>query len=78
MSTLLVNDVGVVPGGTRPSASLSDKGSKVTYANKNEAADGLGTRLYNQYCVASHPHKLINYSTQSTGSLIALASLAAW
>ena len=25
--------------------SLSDKGSKVTYANKNEAADGLGTRL---------------------------------
>ena len=26
-------------------ASLSDKGSKVTYANKNEAADGLGTRL---------------------------------
>ena len=26
-------------------ACLSDKGSKVTYATKNEAADGLGTRL---------------------------------
>ena len=31
------------------SASLSDKGSKVMYVNKNEAADGLGMRLDLQY-----------------------------
>ena len=31
---------------------LIDKGSKVTYANINEAADGLGTRLRLWFCVS--------------------------
>ena len=31
------------------SGSLSDKGSKVTYATKNEEADSLGTRLIIEY-----------------------------